>query len=203
MKQLSELTDGEIGRLSEAEVEAILKTPEDNGEHYDVLLVLGGRPERMNERVAKASELWNAGRVDYICVTGGVLWQTAYGIISEAENMKRLLLKNGVPKARILVEDRAENTRENYIFSLETIEKALGVLSVKSVLALTSRFHVRRSLVYARSFLPRYMQVSVIGAPFGEGGRERELELMRKEIRLLKDLMIRYDFPESYLLEDR
>ena len=66
---------------------------------------------------------------------------------SEAAAMQDLLLSLGVPKERILLEDRSVNTLENMTFSREILEENMG--QVKTAFA-TTNYHVLRGGIYAR-----------------------------------------------------
>jgi len=66
--------------------------------------------------------------------------------ISEAEAIKKELIKNGIDENRIIKEDKSKNTVENLKFSLEKIgeERAVNNEKVK-VLIVTNGYHLYRS----------------------------------------------------------
>lgn len=88
------------------------------------------------------------GNDGYIVVSGG---RGTDEDISEAEAMKDYLEKGGIPKDKILVEDKSINTLENLKFSRDIIEKhsnkGISELSVKIV---TTDFHAFRSSILAK-----------------------------------------------------
>lgn len=73
-----------------------------------------------------------------IIVTGG---QGSGEDIPEAAAMQSYLLQRGIPKDKILVEDRSTNTDENVRFSRELMDS-----DEDSVVVVTNAFHVYRSL---------------------------------------------------------
>ncbi len=123
---------------------------DDKAEH--VILLGGGIDKDGNvspaviSRIEKAVEYLNANQ-DAICVvTGGVLDWLPY---PEAPEMKNQLVKRGVAPERILVEDKALDTIQNFQYSCKMLAEYKGV-SVEEILetptaVVTSRFHLRRS----------------------------------------------------------
>ena len=69
--------------------------------------------------------------------------------ITEAEAMKRFLLASGISQERIIMEERATNTKENIQFSKELIEEVATDFSNK-VLIVTSDFHLFRAKFLAK-----------------------------------------------------
>jgi len=61
--------------------------------------------------------------------------------ISEAEAMKMIALKNGVPEASIILEEYARNTIENAVNTKEILEDK----GIQEVVVITSDFHMERS----------------------------------------------------------
>ena len=72
--------------------------------------------------------------------------QTEGHHISEARVMARLLEGEGVPGARIVLEDQSQTTMENFVNAARILGGAKG----KRVLVVTSDYHVRRSVLTAR-----------------------------------------------------
>lgn len=67
--------------------------------------------------------------------------------ITEAEAMKRGLVRQGIAKERIYLEDRSHNTAQNLIYSAELIEKEK---LPKTVTVVTDGFHQFRASLYAK-----------------------------------------------------
>lgn len=111
----------------------------------------GRLPDSVMTRVEKTAEYLNTNQ-DAICVvTGGTLKWLPY---PEAPELKNQLVKKGVAAERILVEDQALDTIQNFQFSCKMLADYRGV-GVQEILAaptvvVTSRFHLRRSERLAR-----------------------------------------------------
>ena len=65
---------------------------------------------------------------------------------SEAESMAEYLLKNGIEKSRIILEDKSTNTVENIRNS-----KALMDMSYRNVGIVTNNFHMFRAVQIAKA----------------------------------------------------
>ena len=76
-------------------------------------------------------------------------------MITEAEAMRRYLIKNGISENRIIKEDRATSTAENFKFSRELI-RGKEHQENPEILIVTSEFHMFRSkmLAYRNGFVP-------------------------------------------------
>ena len=109
-----------------------------NGE-FTYLLVLGTKVDgekpgnMLRDRINGACAYLTAHPEVTAIVSG---YQSGQGKISEAECMRRELLRLGIPQERIWIEDQASSTKENLRFAMELIErktgerpKVLGVLS--------------------------------------------------------------------------
>ena len=123
---------------------------DDKAEH--VILLGGGidkdgnLPKSVISRVEKTAEYLNANPESICVVTGGKL---AWLPFAEAPELKRQLVKRGVDAERILVEDKALDTIQNFQFSSKMLAEYKGV-SVEEILetptaVVTSRFHLRRA----------------------------------------------------------
>ncbi|NIZ41075.1 YdcF family protein [Entomospira entomophila] len=116
----------------------------------DVILVLGCAAPNgvvsgmLQERLDEALSLFLKGYAPYILVSGGVGVGQA---LSEATVMQHYLIAKGVPRNRILVENRSIRTWDNLAFSKQIIDR----YQLKKVLIVTSSFHLARSIVTARS----------------------------------------------------
>jgi uncharacterized SAM-binding protein YcdF (DUF218 family) len=85
-----------------------------------------------------------AGRRPVIVVSGG---QGPDEVVSEAEAMAEYLLRQGVPPATVLREDRSTNTRENLEFSSKLL-RSRGIAGPVAVA--TSDYHVLRAAMLMR-----------------------------------------------------
>ena len=99
---------------------------DESDKQVDYIIILGGRvygekPSRsLNERIITATKYLKEHKNMKVVASGG----TGKGEeISEAEAIKRELIKNGIDETRIIKEDKSKNTIENLKFSLEKINE--------------------------------------------------------------------------------
>jgi uncharacterized SAM-binding protein YcdF (DUF218 family) len=94
----------------------------------------------LSYRLDAAIEYINKYPDAIIVVAGG---QGPRETITEAEAMKRYLVKHGVAEEKILKEDKSTSTAENIRFSKEILDEKLG--SSYDVVCITTDFHVFRA----------------------------------------------------------
>ena len=125
----------------------------------DCIIVLGcSSPTKY--RIPKAVELYNNKRSNKILVSGGAVWETEFGNISEAHAMKEKLLELGVPSDDIIVENMSLGTVENFICSAYILNREFQIANIKTILLVTTRFHMRRSLMWADSLMPKWIKIA-------------------------------------------
>ena len=123
----------------------------DEGE-FQYLLVLGtvvdgDKPSPMlSDRIRGAYDYLTA-HPDVICIVSGGKGDDVN--LSEAECMYNELVEMGIAPERILMEDRATSTVENFRFSLTLIEEETGIRPEK-LGVLSSEFHLLRARMFAR-----------------------------------------------------
>ena len=122
-------------------------------ESVDNVILLGGGidkdgklPASVMSRVEKAAEYLTLHPQALCIVTGGTLKWLPY---PEAPELKNQLVKKGIAAERILVEDQAKDTIQNFQFSCKMLSDFRGV-SIQQILdmptvVVTSSFHLRRS----------------------------------------------------------
>lgn len=120
---------------------------------YDYIVIhgaglVGTRPSPLLAgRLDKGIELWHGqGERGVIVVSGG---QGPDEVVSEAEAMHAYLVRQGVPEAVILDEDRSRNTMENLRYSKELMDGRAAGRPYRCAVV-TSDFHVFRCVEYAR-----------------------------------------------------
>ncbi|MCB1190768.1 MAG: YdcF family protein [Leptospiraceae bacterium] len=93
------------------------------------------------DRLTDAMFLYQAKKADLILITGGsgILF---YQSNPEAELAKKFLIKAGIPDNQIIAENESRNTAENAIYTAKILKK----LDKKSIILVTSAFHLKRSL---------------------------------------------------------
>ncbi|SDY52362.1 Uncharacterized SAM-binding protein YcdF, DUF218 family [Lysobacter sp. yr284] len=129
----------------------------------DVIVVLGGgigrvsafargdadAPELAGNRVAAAARAWHAGRAPAILLSGGASAST--GGVSEAAIMAEALVKLGVPRAALVLEDASGDTRAN----AERSARISGERGWRRAILVTSALHMPRALQwFQRAGLP-------------------------------------------------
>ena len=116
----------------------------------DYVVVLGGRvrgekPSRsLYKRIEKAAEYLKEHENIKVVASGG---KGKGEEISEAEAIKRELVKLGISENRIITEDKSVNTVENFKFTLEKIKENESENKEKKfkILIVTNDYHVYRS----------------------------------------------------------
>lgn len=120
----------------------------DRGEHgdYDALIVLGAAVHGdrvtwvLSNRLDAAYDYAAAHPDTVLVVSGG---QGGGESVTEASAMAKYLITKGVDPGRILLEERAESTAENFAFSKAILDERLGTDA--SIGFVTTRFHVYRA----------------------------------------------------------
>lgn len=112
-------------------------------------IVLGGT--MMIHRLDKAIELYNKGTIKKILVSGGVGYLNLNRKTTEAEIMKKYLLKNNIPLSDILIEDKSRNTYENFLYTYKLL-LSKNLINNTSIILITSSFHIKRTIMTFKYF---------------------------------------------------
>jgi uncharacterized SAM-binding protein YcdF (DUF218 family)/glycosyltransferase involved in cell wall biosynthesis len=99
----------------------------------------------VQERVARAVELYHAGHAPAIVFSSGYVFT-----LREAEVMKAIAVANGVPDHAIVLEERAANTHENVV----NTNRILAERGWRSILLVSSPYHMRRATMSWRKSAP-------------------------------------------------
>lgn len=129
-----------------------------NEEQADCIIVLGS-VSATKYRVPVAVNAYLAGRAKKIMMCGGKMRQLSNEVTSEAELMRDKALELGVPESSIIVENKSLNTVENILCALVELQRTMWLNNVKSILLVTTSFHMRRSLHIARYLFPSHIKV--------------------------------------------
>jgi len=107
----------------------------------EVAIILGAGPgsPTLDARLDAGLELWRAGRVPRILITGGTDG-TGYG---ETEYMWRYLRSAGVPEKHIVVDPFGLRT-------LDSVWRAKRVFGFQHAIVVTQRYHLYRGVFLAR-----------------------------------------------------
>jgi len=161
---------------------------DDKNLESDIAFVFG-TGKALRSSVGKAVLLYRAKTVPKIVFSGGVNRQTT---VVEGDAMAEEAMKLGVARKDILVENRSANTLENVLFSIDVIDKEMGLQNIKSITAVMKNYHARRALMTLKKHLPQHIRLraapySSDSYPFtredwhqSELGRKKVLEEMEK-----------------------
>ena len=127
-------------------------------EKSDYILVLGSHDLRVAERGA---QLFLNGFASILIFSGG-LGNLTKGIWNEAEADKfaRIAVKMGVPKEKILIENKSENTGENIRFSYEMLKR--NGISPKKIILVQKPYMERRTYAtFVKQWPNQNVEISV------------------------------------------
>ena len=144
----------------------------------DVIVVLGGG---VHERPLRAAELFRQHAAPRILVSG----------VGDDWSNRDLLLKQGVPREVIEMEDDSTTTRENALFSI----KLLRAQHVHSVILVTTWYHARRALKTFEHFAPEikfYSRPSYYAFDRADWPKPGNFRRMRLEFLKLPGYWLRY-----------
>ena len=124
-----------------------------NDESCDYLILLGGGidkngnlPKPVLNRVETAASYLQNHNETICVVTGGTLKWLPF---SEAPQLKKELVQRGISPDRILVEDKALDTIQNFQFSCDLLadftNKTKGEILESKIIVVTNYFHLRRA----------------------------------------------------------
>lgn len=123
-------------------------------EKSDVIIVLSGD---RGFRMEKSAELYHKGYSQYIMISGGKV----YDDMTIAQLMKEHAMKLGVPEKAIIIEDKADSTYENAVFSEELVKK----LNFRSAIVVSSNYHMRRvKMLFDREYKDTDVSLTFIAA---------------------------------------
>jgi SanA protein len=136
------ITLGDISRMSCYTYNTPLKIP-----HNRTGLVLGtskylaegGLNQYFINRIDAATELYNAGKIDYIVVSG----DNALKAYNEPREMRKALMQRGIPKEKIYLDYAGFRT-------LDSVVRAEQIFRQRSITIITQDFHNERAIYIAR-----------------------------------------------------
>lgn len=110
----------------------------------------GKLPKTVTPRLHAAQKYLTENKNAIIVVTGGSL----KGLPAEAISLKAELIKAGIPENRILMEDKALDTIQNFQYSCKMLSEyeacPKSQILQSDILIITSNFHLRRAQRLAR-----------------------------------------------------
>jgi uncharacterized SAM-binding protein YcdF (DUF218 family) len=133
----------------------------ENGADY--VIVLGAQvrgttvSKALKNRLDTAYEYLLKNENTLVIVSGG---QGTGEDISEAEAMGNYLIKKGIQKDRVILEDKSTNTYENFLFSKKFVQTDENK---KNIVVVTNKFHIFRAMSIAKKI--GFSSVQGLGAP--------------------------------------
>ncbi|WP_209304963.1 MULTISPECIES: YdcF family protein [unclassified Gemella] len=175
-------------------------------ERADFILAMGSHDTRT---AYKAAQLYRKGRADFIICTGGYgkitknLWNK-----TEAEIFAEICIKEGVSSDKIIIENKASNSGDNFQFSKKIFEEKSIV--VKKGIIVCKNYLARRAISTARkqwSEVDWYIEtprLSFENYPNEEVPLERMINLMVGDIERLifyaeKRFQVSVEIPKNVL----
>jgi SanA protein len=153
--------------------------------HAEAALVLGaqvkpdGSPSAMlADRIRAAAELYRAGRVDKLLVSG----DHSRPDYDEVGAMRRVLLADGIPAADIFTDHAGLDT-------WDSAQRAKRVFDVSSAVVVTQRFHMARALYDARHAGLRATGFAADRRDYGRVMRKLELREAAARVKAVADVV--------------
>lgn len=130
---------------------------DDSDSTGDLILVLGSRFAN-KYRVPKAFELYSSNKSCKVLMTGGGTIPELDNI-TEASLMRSKAVELGIANEDILIEEESKTTVENMICSMLILEREIKLSNINKILLVTTRFHMKRSLLMARAYFPKWIEI--------------------------------------------
>lgn len=119
----------------------------------NLALVFGTRHQ---EAINKVFELYRDGLVPKILVSGGINRVTGE---NESLEMSNKLIRLGVKKEDLILEDKSTNSLENVLFSKQIIDEKIGFNKIKKIIAVVKHYHSRRALMTLKKHFPKTIKL--------------------------------------------
>jgi SanA protein len=153
--------------------------------HAQAALVLGaqvmpnGAPSSMlSDRITAAAELYKAGRVDKLLLSGDHS-RVKY---DEVGTMRRILLKQGIPAEDIFTDHAGFDT-------WDSAQRAVRVFDVHSAVVVTQSFHMARALYDARRAGLQATGFNADRRPYGRVMRRLQVREAAARVKTLGDVV--------------
>lgn len=115
----------------------------------DCILTLGSHDIRVAHR---AADLYAQGLAPYVVFSGGFGRLTGDFLKSEAEMFADEAVKNGLPKDKMIIENKSTNTGENIKFSLSLLKE--NKLNPQTLILVTKPYMERRAYATFKKIFP-------------------------------------------------
>lgn len=128
-----------------------------SGEKADVCIVLGSS-KATKYRVPMACKLYNEGKIGKIICCGGKKFSDN-GTDLESLAMKKKAISLGVDENDIEVESESKDTMENILNGAKFLEEYKKSKHIKKVILITTTFHMKRSMLLAKKYFPKDVEI--------------------------------------------
>jgi uncharacterized SAM-binding protein YcdF (DUF218 family) len=118
-----------------------LSIESDEPEQADLAFDFGGQSL---DAAYIAADLFKRGVVRYVLVSGG---HNSVTLADEVDAHLAILISEGVPADRIIVENEATSTYAQALMALPKLRERLDLDSIRSVVAITKWYHCRRAVM--------------------------------------------------------
>lgn len=147
---------------------------DDDGGKAPLAVILGcSYVPYMDERVDGAIVLYKSGRIEKLMPTGTLIADLLPDKrITEAEYMAEHMIRRGVKKEDIILENNARTTIENMICSQLEINRYYGNGSTPDIFIVSCPLHLRRSKMIADLYMPKNIKKRLFPCPTDRHGRD-------------------------------
>ncbi|OGG73760.1 hypothetical protein A3A40_01560 [Candidatus Kaiserbacteria bacterium RIFCSPLOWO2_01_FULL_54_20] len=129
----------------------------DTLEKADAIIILEGD---LLVRVPEGARLYKEGWAPIVVISGGDTDQPAYAV--PASQMLPALLKEGVPREAVILEEKSQNTRDQAV----EIMKLARERGWKSIILVASHYHQYRAfLTFLKAMREAGLELALISAP--------------------------------------
>ncbi|KON88365.1 hypothetical protein AF332_17180 [Sporosarcina globispora] len=143
---------------------------EDNLQKGDLIFVPGSS-KAAEYRLPEAIRLYHEGRAKKLLFSGGVKWPG--NELTEAEFLMKKAIEYGIPARDIFIENISLHTKENVLASMLFMDRMCGLENISNIIIVTAPFHMRRMHLTLMTFMPKWIQYSLVYADDGATGKEQ------------------------------
>jgi uncharacterized SAM-binding protein YcdF (DUF218 family) len=150
--------------MTDHEITELLFVREEPVSAQLAMVFAAAREDDLARRTRRGVELYKAGYVPKLLVTGGGVLRR---MRPEAKRMADVARQCGVAESDLLVEDRSSNTFENVRFSRALLEQCGLLQQLEVVILVSSEWHMRRVLLTMKTSFSD--EVKLVCCPTLEG----------------------------------
>jgi vancomycin permeability regulator SanA len=160
----------------------------------DIAIVMGSPdPEHLRQRIAAGVALFKAGMVPKLIVCGDGRDKDPQQK-SEAERMKEIAVKAGVPETSIVTEDAGHDPIESAKECGRLLKSDGGFQSVKTAFLVSSAWHLLRMFIVMKRYVPNKVTLYCHAATEGVTASNWQTSpqnraIVENELRLIEKLL--------------